>query len=274
MPGKTIGFITDLGIDDDAVGMCKGMMLAISPESQIVDITHSVTPFDVVEAAHYMADLPDFFPDDAVIACIVYPETGVGPCVVVRNSKGQLYVVPDNGVVTLVVDASGFDGAWEIQCPDVQRYPPTPSFCGRDVVAACAAHLAAGVSPEDVGPRRDEIAELPFRRPELNGDGGLVGEIAVIDKNFGNVWTNIPLDLCRRAGILDAPALELEVGGRRYRWPFRKTFGEVGEGEPLAFFNSRDRLAFALNQGSLAERIGDVKGLEIHVRPVAVAAAA
>ena len=83
--GRPIGFLTDLGYTDDAVGMCKGLMLQRSPDSQIVDVTHEVPPFNVEEAALYLGDLSDFFPEGSVFAIVVLPETGVLPCIAARN---------------------------------------------------------------------------------------------------------------------------------------------------------------------------------------------
>jgi S-adenosylmethionine hydrolase len=274
MSGKTIGFITDLGLDDDAVGMCKGLMLRISPASCIVDVTHGVRPFDVQEAACYLADLPEYFPDDTVFCCIVFPETGTAPCIVARNERGQLFVAGDNGVLTYVLDASGFDGAWEIESHEVMLYPPTPSFWGRDVFVPCAAHLAAGVAPETVGRARASLERIKYRPPSVSGDGAVSGEITVIDKNFGNVWSNITRELFVEAGADSSGAVEVTIGEQRIVFPLVATFGEVAAGEPLAYFNSRDRFALALNRGNLAETLeplGPLEGAGIAVTAVRVA---
>jgi S-adenosylmethionine hydrolase len=271
MSGRTIAFLTDLGLHDDAVGMCKGMMLRISPGSPIVDVTHEVTPFDVREAAQYLGDMPPFFPDDAVFCIIVYPETGSGlGSIAVENRRGQLFVAADNGVLTLAVEEADVAAVHVVENPAVLEYPPSPSFYGRDVVVACGAHLAAGVPLEEVGPPSGPIGRLDYRKPRPNGDGSILGEITILDKNFGNVWTNVTHELCTRIGLADGE-LEIALDGHVHRWPLARTFSDVQPGEALAFFNSRDRLAFALNRGNLAAELDVRAGCEIEIRSVTVA---
>jgi len=226
-------------------------MLSISPASPIIDVTHSVPPFNVEEAAHYFADLPEFFPRDTVFCCVVYPQTGVGPTVVLRNAHGQLFVAPDNGVLSLVLDVFGPTEAFQVDNPTVMRNPPSPSFYGRDVVVVCTAHLAAGVPVEQVGPRRHELVRLDLGTAELSAEGTPTGIVSMIDKNFGNIWTNIPESLVTEAGLAIGDWVHVQLGDRMLDLPLVRTFGEVPVGEMLAFFNSRRRLAFARNQANL-----------------------
>lgn len=264
---RTIAFISDLGYADDAVGMCKGIMLQRSPRSQIIDITHSVSPFDVVEAAHYLADLPAYFPEDTVFCCIIFPQTGVVPCVAARNELGQVFVAGDNGVLTLVERTCAFGAVHEIENPDVMIVPPTPSFVGRDVMAPCVGRLAAGLPVEQVGRARGSITRLRLDGARRADDGGVVGSVSVIDKNFGNVWTDIPERLCMQAGLTAGSELTVSFGDQgEHSFPFVRTFGDVGIGQPLAFINSRGRLAFALNQASLVQRLCVERSTRINVR--------
>jgi S-adenosylmethionine hydrolase len=266
MTGRPIAFMTDLGVGDDAVGMCKGLMLRISPDSQIVDITHGVRPFDVRQAGHYLGDLPRYFPDDTVFCCFVFPQTGTVPTIAVRNDRGQIFVAPDNGILTLAIGASGLAEAYDVENRDVMEYPPTPSFHGRDIMATCAAHLAAGAALEIVGPPRASIALLEYRDARITGDGAVKGEVTVIDKNFGNVWSNITQELLAEAGVDSSGSIEVTIGDERVTYSLVQTFGDVPFGEPLAYFNSRGRLALALNRGNLAETLGPVEGRELTVR--------
>jgi S-adenosylmethionine hydrolase len=266
---RTIAFISDLGYADDAVGMCKGIMLQRSPRSQIIDITHSVTPFDVVEAAHYLADLPAYFPEDTVFCCIIFPQTGVRPCIAARNERGQLFVAGDNGVLTLVERTCALTAVHQIDNPDVMILPPTPSFVGRDIMAPCAGRLAAGLPVEHVGAACGDITRLRLEGARSAGAGTVTGSVSVIDKNFGNVWTDIPERLCLEAGLTASIELAVDFGeAGEHCFPLVRTFGDVGIGQPLAFINSRGRLAFALNQGSLVQLLRVERSARISVRPV------
>ncbi|UJW30540.1 SAM-dependent chlorinase/fluorinase [Saccharothrix sp. AJ9571] len=242
------------------------MMLDISPSSQIVDITHEVAPFDVQVGARYLKDLAEYFPADTVFCCIIYPETGTSPTIVVENERGQYLVGPDNGVYTHIMDRSGVRRVHEVRDERVQRNPPSPSFWGRDVVVACAAHLAAGFPIQEVGPERADVAKLTESVPEVQiGDGYLRAAIALVDVNFGNLWSDVTRGQLREAGLAGADRLEVRMDGHTHQWPLVSTFSEVGLGEPLAYFNSRDELSFALNQGNLAEHIGVRRGTEIEL---------
>jgi S-adenosylmethionine hydrolase len=261
---KPIAFLTDLGTDD-ATGMCKGLMLCTSPDSQIIDITHAVPPFDVYTAAHYLSDLPEYFPSDTVFCCIVYPETGAVPGIVLENDRGQLFVAADNGGLTMVAANSGVRRVHQIDNPRVMHRSLSPSFYGRDVLVACAAHLAAGFPLESVGAGRDAFVTLDLPAPAVE-DSSLAGRVSLIDKTFGNVWTNIPQSLLEQVGLRQGDVVEVRVGEVRHRWPFARTFADVGKGEALAYYNSRGHLAFAKNQGDLAADARITRGLRVQVR--------
>jgi len=229
-----------------------------------------VPPFDVYEGASYLADAPEFFPGEAVFAVVVYPETGAAPTIAARNRRGQLLVAPDNGVLTLAADNCELLDVHVVENPDVMRTPPSPSFYGRDVVVAAAAHLAAGVPLELVGSRVDAFQRLPLHAPRHVGEGLVAGHVSIIDKNFGNVWTTIPQMLCRDAGLLYGDQLAVQFGGVRRVFPLVPTFADVPLGEPLAFFNSRGKLAFARNQRSLLELVPLRKGVPLEVERLAL----
>lgn len=267
MPGTLIAFLSDVGATDDATALCKGLMLSISPDSVIVDITHSVTPFDVVEGARYLADVPEWFPEGTIICAYVYPQTGTNTATVaIRNAKDQLLVVPDNGLATCALRTVPAVAVHEVTDPSVMRFPPTPTWFGRDVVAAAAAHLAAGRPLDDVGPARsvDDVRLLNLPEPRVTGDA-VEGHVIRIDSMFGNVWTDIPLDLlpgARPDGAEDTVLVRFG-GGDELALTLRRTFGEVPIGEPLAYVNSRGLLAFALNQGNLAARFGVTRDMPV-----------
>ncbi|MFD0856294.1 S-adenosyl-l-methionine hydroxide adenosyltransferase family protein [Actinomadura adrarensis] len=256
MPNRLIAFLSDVGAADEAHALCKGLMHSIAPGVTIVDITHDVTPFDVREGALFLADVPDSFPAETIVCAYVYPETGTDTrTIVARNAKGQLLVAPNNGLLTFALEASGLVACHEVTSPGVMKQPVTPTWYGKDVVAACAAHLAAGVPIEDVGPSLDSsgIVRLPHTDPAQTPDG-VRGEIVRIDKNFGNVWTNLPSEMIADQESLLGRQLKVELDGTVLELPFCTTFGEVEVGEPLVYVNSRGKLAFGVNQGNFVEK--------------------
>lgn len=256
MPNNLIAFLSDVGSHDEAHALCKGLMLTIAPEATIVDITHQVTPFDVLEGALYLADVPESFPASTIICAYVYPETGTDTkTIVVRNAKGQLLVGPNNGLLSFAIANVAAEECYEVTSPDVMNQPVTPTWYGKDVVAACAAHLAAGTPIDAVGDQLpvDKIVTLPRTDP-TPVEGGFTGEIVRIDKAFGNVWTNLPSQLLGGPESLLDKKIRIELDGTTLEIPFCRTFGEVAVGEPLIYLNSRGKLAFGLNQGSFVEK--------------------
>jgi len=254
-----IAFLSDVGSSDEAHALCKGLMRSIARDVDIIDITHDVTPFDVREGGQFLEDVPANFPADTIISAYVYPETGTSTrTVVVRNTKGQLLVAPNNGLLTWALDAAPAVEAYEVTSPAVMHSDVTPTWYGKDVVAACAAHLAAGVEPSAVGPAiaPADLVRLPRAQATRQSDGSVAGEIVRIDKTFGNVWTNIPLNALSGGGAPDGKLIRAVIDGRALEISYHRTFGEVAKGEPLIYTNSRGKVAFGLNQGSFLERYG------------------
>lgn len=263
---RPIALVTDLGSFDDAVGMCKGVMLRRSPRSQIVDVTHHVPPFNVQEAGLYLGDLPLYFPDDTVFCVIVFPETGTRPCIAARNKRGQLLLAGDNGVLTWARQTVEFDEVRRIDNHECMIYPPTPSFHGRDILATCTGLLANGYPLADVGPAVDEIELLPLHTAHYDGDGSIAGMVTIIDKNFGNVWTNVPAALCDSARIRVGSLVTVEFEGREpLTMPYCEVFGNVPVGMPLAYLNSRERLSFACNKANLQQIVNVTSATPVRI---------
>lgn len=292
-------FMTDFGLRDDAVAICKGVMHSIEPGLRIVDLTHDVTAFDVREGAFYLAQTAPYYPKGAVFVGVVDPGVGTGRrAIVLATERGQLFVGPDNGLLSLVAADQGVAGIWEVANPDVMLPHPSATFHGRDVFSPCGAHLAAGLPPAEVGPPLDEMVVLHIEAAHRDGDR-ILGEVMLLDKSFGNVWTNVSLDLVtalstdpRRtlqvrfemaaeedapadtAGALTGTSAGTSAGAPAdaTTWsppvevPLVATFGDVPTGAALAYFNSRDQLSFAVNMGDFATAHGIVPGLRVEIR--------
>ncbi|WP_282793787.1 SAM-dependent chlorinase/fluorinase [Streptomyces sp. CC224B] len=263
-----VGLLTDFGLVDDAVGICKGMVLGIAPQANIVDVTHDVTPFDIYEASLYIRDSFRYFPADAIFACVTFPHTGVqDDAIGLRTPQGHTYFAPNNGLLTRIVVEAGVAEVRHITADKVRRPVIDPTFYGRDIVMSAAAHMANGVPFAEIGEElaATDITLLETAQPELV-DGWVVGEVALLDKNYGNVWTNITREFLEAQRIAFGAELEIEVNGTFMRTPLRHTFGETGEGEPLAYIASRNQLGLALNQGNFAARHGIERGHTVRLR--------
>src|SRR5215472_10356406 len=111
----TIVFMTDFGTDNDAVPICKGVMLGIDPDVRIVDLTHQVTPYSILEGARFLYGTTPYYPAGTIFEVVVDPTVGSSrKAVVVKSKRGQYFVLPDNGLMTMVQDRDGLEGAREI----------------------------------------------------------------------------------------------------------------------------------------------------------------
>src|ERR1700688_1380936 len=150
----TIVFMTDFGVLDDSVAICKGVMYSIDPELRIVDLTHQVTPFSILDGARYLFGATPYYPAGTVFVVVVDPTVGsTRKAVTVKSKRGQYFVLPDNGLITLVADRDGLESAREITNRGWMIGSALSStFHGRDIFSPVGAHVARGDDWAQVGP--------------------------------------------------------------------------------------------------------------------------
>ena len=156
-PIKVIGFMTDFGVKDDAVGICKAVMDGIAPGVRIIDITHQSEPFNIAMGARFLAGSAPYFPKDAVFVVVIDPGVGsTRKAIIAKSRVGQFFVLPDNGLLTLVQDRDGIVEAHEITNPAWMIGSGISStFHGRDIFSPAGAHLARGEDLRQAGPALD-----------------------------------------------------------------------------------------------------------------------
>jgi len=267
---------SDFGTRDGAVASMKGVATGVDPALRIFDLTHQVEPYDIWEAAYRLRQVTPFWAKGTVFVSIVDPGVGTARLGVVARLRGGQYIVtPDNGTLTLVADDVEEVRLIELERQRLPGSERSHTFHGRDVFAYLGARLAAGkVRFEEVGPSRGtQLVRLPVQAPVQRGPE-LTGMVAMIDRPYGNVWTNIPAAMIDAAGVCVGDTLVVSVAHDGHfliasmRVRFAESFGHVAVGQPVAYLNSLLELAVALNQGSFAERwaIGTGPGWVITVR--------
>jgi S-adenosyl-L-methionine hydrolase (adenosine-forming) len=249
-------FVTDFGVRDGAVAACKGVMLGIARELEIVDLTHDVPPYDIEIAGEVIEQALPFYPAGTVAVAVVDP--GVGSerkAIAVLTKRGHMLVGPDNGLFTLVMQTEGVERAVELRNTRYFRVEETSfTFHGRDIFAPVAAHLAAGTPLDSLGPPITPM--MLDTRPARLGAGHIEGTVRYIEDPYGNVVTDIPPALLDSLGVRLGDSLEVRVGSRTLRLPWRSTFSDVPSGQALAVIHSRGLLSFSINQGDFAARFG------------------
>jgi S-adenosylmethionine hydrolase len=255
-PLKVIGFLSDFDVKDDAIGICKAVMEGVAPGVRVIDITHQVTPYDIAQGARFLAGSAPYFPKDAVFVGVVDPTVGSTRKAIIAKSKaGQFFVVPDNGLLTLVEDRDGIEAAREITNPDWMIGSKLSStFHGRDIFSPAGAHLARGDDWTQAGPALDVAQLVRLDIPTAAIDAkGLHGDVIGTDGPFGNLILDIPQPIFAQLGYQIGDAVPVTLNGKQYTIPFHKTFSDVPIGKPLFYVDSRGRLSLAINQGNFAQ---------------------
>ena len=251
----TIVFMTDFGTVDDSVAICKGVMYSIAPEVRIVDLTHQVTPFSILDGARFLYGATPYYPPGTVFVVVVDPGVGSArKAVVVKSKRGQYFVLPDNGLITLVEQRDNIEGAREITNPRWMIGSKLSStFHGRDIFSPTGAHLTRGEDWTQVGPEVavKDIVRLDLKKATLD-ERGLSAEVIATDGPYGNLVTNIDADDFLKLGYQRGQKVEATIGEKKITMPFVRTFSDVPLKAPLLYIDSRGHVGFAINQGSFA----------------------
>jgi S-adenosylmethionine hydrolase len=251
----TIVFMTDFGTANDAVAICKAVMLGIAPDARIMDITHRVTPYSIEEGARFLAAVSPYYPAGTVFVAVIDPGVGTSrKAIIVRSKKGQYFVLPDNGLITPVIDRDGLDSAREITNPNwTIQAPISSTFHGRDIFSPTGAHLAAGWDFNLVGPVAPQLVRLTLKT-STSTDKGIDGHIIALDDPFGSLVTDIPGDEFKKLGYNLGDKFRIEINKKPVILPYGKTFMDVPVGDVLLFIDSRDRVSIAINQGNYSKK--------------------
>ena len=249
----TLVFMTDFGTANDAVAICKAVMVGIAPDIRIMDITHQVTPFSIEEGARFLAGVTPYYPAGTVFVGVVDPGVGTNrKAVVVKSKKGQYFVVPDNGLVSPVIDRDGLDSAREITNTSWMIGDAISStFHGRDIFSPVGAHLAEGWDYTLVGQEVQQLVRLTPKTATVT-DKGIEGEVIGLDDPFGSLITDIPGEEFKNLGYKLGDRVTLQLNKKPFTAPYTKTFMDVAVGEPLLYVDSRGRVALALNERSFS----------------------
>ncbi|MGB5985075.1 MAG: SAM-dependent chlorinase/fluorinase [Desulfobacterales bacterium] len=257
-----ITLTTDFGLADPYVGLVKGAILCVHPAVTIVDVTHAIDPQDCAQAARSLAWIYPYFPEGTVHAVIVDPGVGSRRKIIAFRHQGHLFLGPDNGVFTLLLDPISPDPIVAVDNPRYFRHSVSRTFHGRDIFAPVAAHLARGLALDALGPvlDPDNLVRLALPAPRLRSPGAIEGTIVAVD-HFGNLISDIHLELL--------PPLEAGTGGSGIEIRCAQTricgvsqsYAAQPPGAPLAIIGSRDTLEISINQGHAAHdleaRAGD-----------------
>src|SRR5438132_1444879 len=186
----TIVFMTDFGALDDSLAIFLGVMYSVMPTVRIVDLTHQVRSFSILDGARFLHGATPYYPAGTVFVVVVDPGVGsTRKAIVAKSRRGQYFVLPDNGLLTLVEQRDGIEAVREITNPDWMIGGKLSStFHGRDIFSPVGVHLAHGDDWTKVGPEiaAKDLVRLELRAPKID-ERGLWAEIIATDGPFGNL---------------------------------------------------------------------------------------
>ena len=251
-----ITLTTDFGTRDTYVAEMKGVILSITRDVQVVDITHEVAPHDILEGALALEAAAPRFPAGTIHVAVVDPGVGTARRGLAVAARDQLFVGPDNGLFTPFLGDSRWR-AFELGAAEFRRAGVSHTFHGRDVFAPAAAHLARGVEPDRLGPPVTDPVRLAW--PDMRVSEGRVGGAVVHVDRFGNLVTSIHADAIAALGS----GVAIRVAGKSL--PLVRTYGDLGRGDPGALVGSTNRLEIAVNAGSAARTLRAGRGTPVVV---------
>jgi S-adenosylmethionine hydrolase len=260
-PGTGIVTLTtDFGTLGPYVAAMKGILLGMAPAAQLVDVSHTISPQNILEGAFVLAGIVESFPRGTVHLAVVDPGVGTDRRMIAVSIGGQWFVLPDNGLITGAARGRTPEGIWELKNPALRRPTIAPTFHGRDIFAPAAAHLVRGGDPAELGPVLNGFSTLRNFEPAGTPDGW-IGEVIFRD-TFGNLITNL---FGEQLGDSPPGDWTLEVAGTRIEGLVR-TYGERPTGTLVALVGSSGAVEIAVVNGDASEQLSAGPGGTVRLR--------
>ena len=249
MEAPPIVLTTDFGLNDEYVGVLKGVILSINRQATIIDLSHGIPPQAVGRAADVLFHNFPYFPEGSVHVCVVDPGVGTARRIIVAKACNQMFIGPDNGVFSRILKADPGADVYELSNEDWFLENISTTFHGRDMMAPAAARLSLGASIEEAGPRitTDSCVTISTTAPLLSEDE-IRGEISAIDR-FGNLITNIETSLLMDFGLV--PGLTVRIKSHLLQF-IQGSYGHLPDNQPTAIINSSGMLELCVKNDNAA----------------------
>jgi S-adenosylmethionine hydrolase len=253
---RPICFLSDYGLGDDFVGLCKGVMLRIAPGASVVDLTHEVPCFGVVAGAEILQHATRYMPDNVIYLAIVDPGVGTERrALALSCAHGALLVGPDNGLLVPAAESlGGIVNAVSLTNADYHVRPVSSTFHGRDIFAPAAAHLAAGLDPRHLGESVDpaSLSRVKAIGARKEGANTIAATVVSVDR-YGNARLSAAEE---EVGLEYGTQLKIAVDeGSEIPTSYVETFGHSKVGDLVLVPDSHRRLSLSVNQGNASRAL-------------------
>ena len=262
-----ITLLTDFGTEDAYVGVMKGVILSINPSVAIVDVCHYIDPQDLIEAAYLIKSSYRYFPKGTVHIVIVDPGVGGNRSIVAFKLSGHIFLAPDNGVLTLLVDEGEIEAIVRVENTDYFLDSISQTFHGRDIFAPVGSHISKGVPIEKLGPQLEfpDLTRLSIPMPYISNKDELIGAIISIDR-FGNCMSNISENTFNMF-VKNSTEKRLEIKiGKTVIKSLSHTYSDAEPKRPLAIIGSFGYLEIAVNCDNAGHRLNIKRGSTITLK--------
>lgn len=259
MANPIITLTTDYGTNDHLVGTLKGVILKICPDTTIVDITHNVAPYDLLDGALAIGSAYAYFPPRTIHMVVVDPGVGTDRRPLLVSGQNQYFVAPDNGVLSLVYER---EGNFVVRHANAEHYylqPISKTFHGRDIFAPIAAWLAKGAQTASMGEEITDFKKFALPKPKPV-DGVVKGVVMRVD-SFGNLITNFRSEDLPEAAT-EKGEINLQVGNQPVA-QMVDTFAKGAPNEPVAYLGSSGFVEIAVNRGNASKLMGLGRGTPV-----------
>ena len=263
---KIITLTTDFGLNDEYVGVMKGVLACRAPEARVIDICHAIAPQNILDAAEMVAGAYGYFPKGTVHLIVVDPGVGSGRGMVAAEADGHLFVAPDNGLLPAITKKAKRARFVRITRDDIALEKSSTTFHGRDLFSPLAAHLVIHEKIDALGPEVSlfDLTEAPEPPIEFLQNGIRV-QVTRVDR-FGNIITPLSRKTITKtyAGI-SLDDMVVEIGQNKIKGLLR-CYADGKMGEPLVLFGSRETLEVAVNGGDASKYFGISAGDWLTIR--------
>jgi S-adenosylmethionine hydrolase len=263
----TICLFTDFGWDDPYVAQLKGVIVTLAPNARILDLTHTVAPYNVTEGSYLLSQSAEEFPAGTIFVAVVDPQVGTerAPLLIETNQQ-KFFVGPDNGLFAQVIASEGLQRAWQLDKPEFFRNGGlSHTFHGRDIFAPVAAHLAEGTDPDRMGTPLKTL-DIPTAREPIFAGGQVETEVVHIDR-YGNVILNLRSGSEYAAKLKEGTLIRISIGRQNISAPLVRTYGDVEKGRLLLLYGGSGLLEISVNQGSAARQLKVEPGTNVYLKP-------
>ena len=266
---SNIALLTDFGIKGQHyVASMKAVILNINPNVNIIDISHNISPYSIIEASYLLKSTFNHFPKGTIFIVVVDP--GVGSereIIIIKTNSNYYFIAPNNGILANVLDETEISECYLIQNEKYFNKPISNTFHGRDIMAPIGSHISNGILLKEFGPNFNisKLIEFPLKLEIFLEERKIICQIQFID-SFGNGTTNIIIknNKIRNFDIILAneSILKFEIKNKTYEGTFTTHFSNVLVNSILFLVGSSGFLEVSINKGNASEelnfKVGDI----------------